>query len=180
MEQIPQVVSRMELANSFLGDLVQVCAVTRDHRRTLEGMVRLGIGPWTIRTFDASNLTETSYRGAPAAFAMKVCLANSRNMNWEVIEPLAGPSIYEDFLSAQGEGIQHLGFNCAGIEYEQRIRELTRRGYEPVQTGVYMGRVRFHYFGTAADLGTVVEVYSVPSGFVFPEPEAWYPAPPPG
>ena len=141
--------------------------------------MRLGIGPWTIRTFDKSNLSETTYRGAAAEFAMKICLANSRNMNWEVIEPMAGPSIYTDFLYRHGEGVQHLAFNCGDLEYEERLRRFAERGYEAIQTGLYMGRVRFHYFATEEDARTIFEIYHVPSGFTFPTPEAWYPASPP-
>jgi hypothetical protein len=62
---LPEVISPTELSNSFLGDLVQVCVVTRDHRRTLEGLVRLGFGPWSLRTFDRTNCAEMTYRGRP-------------------------------------------------------------------------------------------------------------------
>lgn len=117
MKDLPEVVGPEELSNSFLGNLVQVCVVTRDFRRTLEGFVNLGIGPWAIRTIDASNVNAT-YRGRPADFSAKLCLASSQNMNWEVIQPIRGQSIYSDFLERHGDGIQHLAFNCKGLGYE--------------------------------------------------------------
>jgi hypothetical protein len=175
----PEVVNSTELSNSFLGDLIQVCVVTRDHRRTLDGMVRLGIGPWSVRTLDASNLSETTYRGAPAAFSAKLCLANSRNMNWEVVEPLSGPSIYADFLERHGEGVQHLAFNCGGLPYAERVAHFTAAGYQPIQTGLILGAIRFHYMGTEADFGSVIEIYDFPPHARLPEPESWFPAPPP-
>ena len=175
----PAVLGPSELANGFLGNLVQLCVVTRDHRRTLEGFVRLGIGPWTIRTVDERNLAHATYRGRPAEFSLKLCLANSPNMNWEVIEPLGGPSIYADFLERHGEGVQHLAFNCNGLEYEERLRRFAERGYEVIQSGVIFGGIEFHYFATEADVHTIVEVYRVPPGFQFPPPDAWYPAAPP-
>jgi len=168
------------LSNTFLGDLIQVCTVTRDHRRAIDGMVKLGFGPWTIRTFDGSNLTDRTYRGKPGEFSMKICLADSRNMNWEVIEPLEGPSIYTEFLERHGEGVQHLAFNCGGMAYAERLRYFADRGYQNIQSGLYMGRVRFHYFATENDARTVIEVFDVPPDFVFPVPEAWVPGPPPG
>jgi methylmalonyl-CoA/ethylmalonyl-CoA epimerase len=179
MKILPTVLGPTELSNSFLGNLVQVCVVTRDHRRTLDGFVRLGIGPWAIRTVGSSSLKNTTYRGQPAEFSMKICLANSQNMNWEIIEPISGPSIYADFLERHGDGVQHLAFNCNGIKYEERVRQFEDRGYQAIQTGIILGGIDFHYYSAEDDLRTVVEIYRVPPGFLFPEPEEWYPAPPP-
>ncbi|WP_352781311.1 VOC family protein [Mesorhizobium sp. M0244] len=86
---------------------------------------------------DGSNL-EGTYRGRLADFAIKLCLANSPNMNWEVIEPVRGQSIYADFLERQGDGIQHLAFNCNGIEYEERIRQFEDGGYEAYPDRTYL------------------------------------------
>ncbi|WFP61725.1 VOC family protein [Mesorhizobium sp. WSM4904] len=179
MNVLPEVLGATELSNGFLGNLVQVCFVTRDCRRMMEGFVRLGIGPWTIRTVDASNI-EATYRGRPADFSVKVCLANGQNMNWEIIELIRGQSIYTEFLDRHGEGIQHLAFNCNGIDYDERVRQFEARGYEAVQAGTIFGGIDFHYFSAEDDLRTTVEIYRVPAGFVFPQPEEWYPAPPPG
>jgi len=177
---LPTEFRAVNLSNAFLGDVIQICTVTRDHRKAVDGMVKLGFGPWAIRTFDRSNLTHTTYRGRPAQFSMKVCLANSRNMIWEVIEPIEGPSIYTEFLEAHGEGVQHLAFNCNGLAYSERLRYFTDRGYEIIQSGVYMDRVRFHYFATEADTRVVFEVFDIPTDFVFPAAEACVPGPLPG
>jgi hypothetical protein len=175
---LPEALGHAELSNSFLGDMLQVCVVTRDHRRVIEGFVRLGVGPWTIRTVDEADMNAV-YRGEPANFAVKLCLANSQNMNWEVIEPLRGRSIYADFLDRHGEGVHHLAFNCNGMAYEDRVRALEDRGYAAIQRGALFKEIDFHYFATDDDLRTVLEIYRVPPGFNFPEPEAWYPGPPP-
>ena len=37
----------------------------------------------------------------------------------------------------------------------------------------------FAFFDTAEATGTTFETYSIPKGFVWPEPEEWYPGPPP-
>lgn len=39
------------VADGFLGNAVEIAVVTRDHRRTMEGLARLGIGPWRVYTF---------------------------------------------------------------------------------------------------------------------------------
>ena len=176
---LPTVLGQTELSNSFLGNVIQVCIVTRDHRRTLQGFVNAGIGPWTIRTVDSADL-KVSYRGTMVDVAVKLCLANSQNMNWEVIEPVRGQSIYTEFLDQHGEGVHHLAFNCNSIDYEERVRQFEQRGYKTIQHGTIFQGIKFHYFATGDDLRTTLEIYQVPPDFMFPKPEAWYPAPPPG
>lgn len=37
---------RGSIADPFLGNVVEIAVVTRDHKRTMEGLWRLGIGPF--------------------------------------------------------------------------------------------------------------------------------------
>ena len=66
--------SVVQAASGSIVGLLLACLA--DHRRLLESFVKLGIGPRTIRTVDGDNLKAT-YRGKPADFAVKLCLANS-------------------------------------------------------------------------------------------------------
>jgi hypothetical protein len=175
----PRVLGPTELSNSFLGNLIQVCVVTRNFRRTLEGFVNLGIGPWAVRTVDASSLRAT-YRCRPADFTARLCLAHGPNMIWEVVEPLLGRSVYADFLERHGEGVQHLAFDCNGIDYDERVRQFEERGYPAIMHGTIFGGIDFHYFAAEGDLRTTVEIFRIPPGYEFPAPDEWYPAPPSG
>ena len=103
-DPLPAVVSATELSNSFLGGLVEVCLVTADHRRTMEGLVRLGIGPWRIYTFDSRTVGERTYRGEPADFGIRVCFADAGGTAMEIMEPLFGPSILQSTSTATARG----------------------------------------------------------------------------
>ena len=61
----PEVLDENTMSNGFLGNLVEVCVVTRDHRRTMEGLVRLGIGPWRVHTFTPENAVAMNTVVAP-------------------------------------------------------------------------------------------------------------------
>ena len=176
---MPEVLDPARLSNSFLGDTIQICVVTRDHRKRMAGFVNLGIGPWAVYDFAPPHITETTYRGRPGQYAMRLCLAWSGNMLWEIIEPTAGESIYTEFLEAQGEGIQHVAVACGDLGMQARIDEFRARGYEMVQSGVFNGDVPYAYFDTRDDLGTIVEIFDIPETGL-PDPVEWYPAPPPG
>ena len=160
---------------AFLGNVVEIAIVTRDHKRTMDGLLKLGIGPWRVYTFSPENTQNQTYHGEPADFVLKVCFAQSGNMVWELMEPVSGPTIFADFLDKHGEGIQHVAYDCNNIPFEDRIAELERRGFKCVQSGSWMGVNHFAFFGTEADTTTVFETYAFPSDWDYPEPESWYP-----
>jgi hypothetical protein len=167
------------LDTSFLGDTVQIGVVSRDLDRTAWGMVRAGIGPWQVFTFSPANVRDMTYRGAATAMTFRLAMAWSGAMMWEIIQPLEGPSIYADFLEQHGEGVHHVLTDCDGLAWDDRLRRFDEHGYAMVQSGVWEGRAPYAYFATEGDIGTTIETSILPEDFTFPEPEAWYPAPPP-
>jgi methylmalonyl-CoA/ethylmalonyl-CoA epimerase len=178
-EGLPSVLSATELSNSFLGNLIEICFVTADYRRTMKGLVRLGIGPWRVYTFDSTTVSGRTYRGADADYAIKVCFADSGDLAVEIMQPLYGPSIFQEFLDNHGEGIQHIAFDCHEKPWDCRTNEFAERGFPLVQAGRFMDLNAFGFFDTEDATGTTFETYSIPRGFVWPEPEEWYPGSPP-
>lgn len=167
------------LPGYFLGQLIQVAVVTRDFHKAIDRMMNLGIGPWAVYNVDSSSLSDFTYRGkAMPPTSIKMALARIGSLTWEVIQPNEGPSIYADFIDRHGDGVQHLAFDCNGEDYDRQVQLLLDRGYEIIQSGVWQGRVRFHYFSTDKDLGTVVEIINFPPDFEFPAPDELIPPPP--
>ena len=85
---------KTDLPNSFISETRQICIVTRD----LDAMVRryadeLGIGPWWVNEYKAPDLFDTSYRGKAQPYSMRLALAWTGALNWEIIQPLDGQSI---------------------------------------------------------------------------------------
>ena len=184
MSDLPSVVSDSELSNSFLSETIQVCVVSRDHKRTMEGMVRLGIGPWRVYHYrDAPSIKDAEYRGEAENFKMTLCLAWTGAMMWEIVEPLEGRTIYNDFLDEHGEGIHHVAFawredGGTEIPYADQIGEFVKRGFPVIQSGLLKDVAQFHYLDTEAATSTTFEIYNLKSRDL-PEPDEWYPAPPP-
>ena len=171
--------SATTLDTSFVGNTVQVCVVSRNLRRTAEGMIRLGIGPWQIFTFGPENVRDMTYRGEPAETRARLAFAYSGSMMWEIVEPLDGPSIHADFLEQHGEGLHHVLVDCNGLPWDDRLRRFRDHGYDVVQSGVWEDQVRYAYFSTEDDVATTIETALVPEGFTMPQPEEWLPSPPP-
>ena len=175
----PAVISETELSNSFLGGLIEVCFVTADHRRTMEGLVRLGIGPWKVYTFDSRTVTERTYRGAPAEFGIRVGFADVGGTAMEIMQPLFGPSIFQEHLDRHGEGIHHIAFDVCHRPWDDRLGDFAKRGFPVIQSGRFNLANAFAFFDTEAATSTTFETYDIPSGYVWPEPEEWFPGPPP-
>ena len=180
MAAVPTPTSATTLSNSFLTETMQTCVVTRDIYRTMDGFLKLGIGPWAVYTFDRTTVSDMTFRGQPADYAMKLCLAFCGNMMWEIIQPTKGPSIYTEFLDKHGEGIHHTAFHCGDMSWEARCAEFERRGFKMIQSGVWQGIVPYAYFDTEEATTTAFELFIIPSDKPMPAPEEWYPAAPPG
>jgi len=175
----PEVMGEFRLSNSFLGKIIEVCIVTEDYRRTMAGLVRLGIGPFRVYTFDHNSVTFPTYRGTTARFSLRVCFATNNGLTWEIMQPLSGPTIMREFLDKHGEGIHHLAFDCEGAPWDERVAAFAGRGFGPIQSGRWVDQNRFCFFDTEAATTTCFETYHFPDNFEYPDPEEWYPAPPP-
>lgn len=176
---LPTVLSEFALSNSFLGQIVEVCIVTEDYRRTIAGLVRLGVGPFRVYTFDDETLAAPTYRTESSRFSLKVCFAQNNGLTWEIMQPLSGRTIMREFLDAHGEGIHHVAFDCDGIPWAKRIADFAARGFGVTQSGRWLDKNSFAFFDTEGATATCFETYHFPDDFEFPEPEEWYPGRPP-
>ncbi len=163
-----------KLKDEFLGNVIEIAIVTRDHKRTMEGLWRVGIGPWRVYTFNPENTSQQTYRGKPSPFTLTVCFAQSEGMVWEIMEPVAGPTIFAEFLEQHGEGIHHVAYDCHNIPFNQRIAEFERRGFQMVQSGIWMNN-QFAFFETESATTTCIETIGIPDNWNYPEPTAWHP-----
>jgi methylmalonyl-CoA/ethylmalonyl-CoA epimerase len=162
------------LPNDFLGKIRQICIVTPDYKRTVEAMLRVGIGPWAVHPFNSKTCTDLTYHGRPGDFAFKSALADMPTVMWEVIQPLSGPNIYSDFLNQSGEGVHHLLFECNGMSWDEKVQGLEGAGYKCIQSGKWLGKTSFAYFDTSPNVGTLLEIVDIPPDWKRPEPEETY------
>lgn len=155
----------------------QVAYVVRD----LDLAVRywadvLGVGPWSIWTMRPPALQDTRYAGRAEAFGLRHALAWSGQLQFELVQPLEGPSIFADQLDRTGEGFHHIGKVVP--DHEAAVADHVRRGYRPLQSARGFGQSQdgiFAYFQPPAEGAPIVELISPPT--VRFAPEAVYPAP---
>ena len=151
--------------------------MTSDYKRTLSGLCKLGIGPWRIYESNPDNTPDQTYRGRSIPFSMLLCFADlsPSNIVYEVIQPLSGPTIFQEFLDKQGEGIHHIAYDCNNIPWEDRLAEFEKRGFVLAQGGDFRGENKFAFF-ESEETGTCFETIAFREGYVYPEPDEWFPA----
>jgi methylmalonyl-CoA/ethylmalonyl-CoA epimerase len=123
----------------------------------------LGLDDWLVYTYTPDNVPELTFRGEPGRFAMQLALSGS-GPQIELIQPLAGPSVYHEWIERHGYGIQHFGFHLPDISVY--TEPLAKEGWLPVQTGRGYGLGgdgAFAYYDTLDSLGVMLELIEVPA-----------------
>jgi hypothetical protein len=119
----------------------------------------LGVGPWF--EMDTSIFEEMLYQAEPTNMRVRIALANSGDLQIELIQPLDDePSPYRDFLKDTGGrgGLQHVSSWPTTEEFDTLI---ARRKVAFSGRG---GGTRFAYFAEPLDYGTMMEIADLTRG----------------
>jgi catechol 2,3-dioxygenase-like lactoylglutathione lyase family enzyme len=127
------------------GPVIQVCWVVEDiEAAEAFHSEHFGVGRWTRLPDVRFGPDEATYRGAPADFTAHVSLGYAGDLQLELIQPVAGESIYSEFLDRTGPpgswshgGLHHICFETDDLD--AAIGRATDAGLEIVQQGVMAG-----------------------------------------
>jgi len=140
----------------LFGDMRQVGIVVRDIEAAMKHWVEVcGIGPWFYT--DRLPVTAFTYRGTRHDnIHLSIALANSGDVQLELIQQRCDtPSMYQDFLRAGREGMQH--WSSWPADYRAKLRYALANGYAIGQEGE-SARGPFVYLWNEGHPGTVIEM----------------------
>lgn len=108
------------------------------------------------------------YAGRPGDFVFHLYMAYSGESLLELIEPVAGRSIFQDFLAAHPRGgVQHVAYMVPEPEFDAAVADLTRKGY-PVVQSLRLPVATVAFFDTSEAIGVFTEIIGVtPAGYGF-------------
>src|SRR5438067_6625532 len=113
----------------FVTDIRQVCLVVDDLDKTLGELAgRFGIGPFKCWHLGARQLFGRKLRGKDVPWTMKLAIAWVGKMQLEVIQPVKGPSILEEYLNTHGGGIHHLLVATGKLRLAQAMERFKAMG----------------------------------------------------
>ena len=101
------------------------------------------------------------YRGKDSAIEMSIALANSGDLQIELIQQRNdAPSMYLDFLKDSGEGLQHMSY--WSTDYQALYDRALSAGFTVGHEGQIGGpKGRFAYFETSGHPGTIIEISDI-------------------
>jgi methylmalonyl-CoA/ethylmalonyl-CoA epimerase len=153
----------------------QIALVVRDLDEAVARWAdELGIAPWTAYRLEPPRLTDMRYHGEAVQFSIRHAFAWQGDVQFELVQPLAGPSIFQDQLDAGGEGLHHVGRYVA--DHAAAVAEAIAAGFTPLQSARGFGAEgdgAFAYFRPPG-VPMIVELISAPRVRI--EPEFVYPA----
>jgi methylmalonyl-CoA/ethylmalonyl-CoA epimerase len=159
--------------------VTQVAWVVEDLQQAVETQYRLfGIGPWHFYLYNRDLLSMMRIHGKDAEYAMDTAVANAGPTRMEIIQPLAGDTIYHEFVRKNGYGrIHHFGL---AVESMTESLELARQaGIDVIMEGSGYGLDgdgHFAYLDTEEIYGITLELMERPARRrtprkIFPAPE---------
>lgn len=137
--------------------LSQYAFVAGDIRAVSAYWERLGFPQMSITH---SPLSDLVYHGKPGQFDQELGWQRHGEIVYEWIQPLKGPTAYQDHMKIHGEGVHHLAFDVTDID--AAAARLSGLGYPVVQSGGWgdkgkPGSGRFAYNDTESIGGAMVE-----------------------
>jgi methylmalonyl-CoA/ethylmalonyl-CoA epimerase len=138
------------------GKATQVGVVVKDIEKSAKAYAEiLGVPVPAWELTDPVEKAHTLYLGKSSPARAKLAFIQLPNIVVELIEPVSGPSTWQDFLETKGEGVHHLAFEVKDMD--RRLAELKAKGLSLIQRGDYIGG-RYCYVDATAQLGLILEL----------------------
>jgi methylmalonyl-CoA/ethylmalonyl-CoA epimerase len=108
-----------------------------------------------------ANEFEGTYYGKPSDAEWLVTIAFSGGAFIELIQPVSGNNIFQDYLNKNpAGGVQHVAYDIPVVEFDKAISELINKGY-PEITSLNMPVAKIAFFDTYKELGVATEIIGI-------------------
>lgn len=140
--------------------ITQVAIVVKDLRSTMEKYHQLmGWGPWSVYEHKPPVLHDTMLRGKRANYTMLGAEVHCDPIDFEILQPLEGRSIYKEFLEEKGEGLHHVSVVNPSDDVHRALRDFENDGIDVLMSGK-LNDIEFYYMDTDPVLKMVAETVS--------------------
>ncbi len=96
--------------------------------------------------------------GQPANFVFHLYMAYSGGSLLELIQPVSGQSIFQDYLDKHPQGgVQHIAFMVPGLELDTCVSGLTDKGYSAILS-LTLPVASVAFFDTTNEIGVFTEI----------------------
>jgi methylmalonyl-CoA/ethylmalonyl-CoA epimerase len=104
---------------------------------------------------------EGTYYGESSDAEWHVSIVYSGGSFIELIQPVSGRSIFQDYLENNpAGGVQHIAYSMPVADLDKAVSELVKKGY-PVITSLNMPVAKILFFDTYKAMGVVTEIIGI-------------------
>jgi hypothetical protein len=141
--------------------ITQLAIVVKDLQTTMELYHRtLGWGPWSVFEFGPPLLHDTVVRGVPTPFTVLAAGTQVGPLEVELLQPVDGPSIYQEWLDRHGEGLHHIIGMKVGRDTTALRQEFADLGIPELMSGCIGQNLRFVYLDSQPVFKFILEMGS--------------------
>jgi methylmalonyl-CoA/ethylmalonyl-CoA epimerase len=160
--------------------ITQVSLAVHDLERTMELYWRaFGWSGWDVFDHKPPAHHNTELRGEQLHYTLKGAEVMVGSLNFELLEPVDGPSLWKEFIVERGEGIASIAVMFQTLDEGEAVkREFAQRGM-PVTMKANIGdHIEYYYLDTQERFGCLVESGSghatdfVKPAYVYPTEDA--------
>lgn len=145
--------------STFDTRILQVAIVVRDiEAKTKAWSELLGKDPSKTVTTDTVDKTGTEYLGEKTPGRLKAVVFDLGECILELMEPIDGPTVWQEYLDERGDCLHHIGFLVDGME--DAVKSVEAQGIPVAQRAEYTNpweKGRYVYFRSEEKLGAMIE-----------------------
>lgn len=129
----------------------QIGVIVKDIEKTSKEYANfLGLEESEIIISDSTD-SNVLYKGYPTDASCKLAFYEvGKNIIIELLQPVGGPSVWQDFLNENGEGVHHITMVPA-LEAEELQKNISNSTFELLQVGDFPGGC-YKYYDTRDEL----------------------------
>jgi methylmalonyl-CoA/ethylmalonyl-CoA epimerase len=162
----------------------QVSLVVSDLQGTMERYYRaFGWKDWKVFDHVPPMHHNTELRGEQVHYSLRGAEVMVGSLNFELLEPLEGPSLWKEFMAERGEGIASIAVMFDTLEEGDTVkREFAKLGIDVTMLANIGDHIEYYYLDTQERFGCLIESGSghaidyVKPALVYPTPGAQGPA----
>ncbi|HZZ63160.1 MAG TPA: VOC family protein [Roseiarcus sp.] len=142
----------------------QIAWLTRDLEKSMQAWIDvLRIGPWRVFRFTDRTVKNLRVGGrlVEEPFEFRIAITHVGDMEIELIQPVRGPMIYEEYLQRRGEGLHHIKEKIPDDRLAKTVEAFHARGVDVTQTGQFVADFHF-YLDTEPKLDFIYELGNCP------------------
>lgn len=149
------------MVKSLYANPHHMAIVVRDMDKTVDYYQSLGMGPFVPAP--PIQITKRTDRGkpiAPGSGKIKEVIGNMGMVRLQLIQPVEGESLFQEFLDTRGEGVHHYAFLVDDIEKEEA--RFVDKGVEILSSVRVQGGGGHIIINTSETGGVLIELIQAP------------------